>query len=136
MTGADTPEAWKRIYDRFQPSRSGRELIADARNDLERVYYRHGGRLAHKWHHYLEVYDRFLTVRRGTGVRLLEIGVDQGGSLEIWREYLGPKAVMPWSRCEPGLRVGFVCGSPGPYRRPGRYRIAIQDRRRHRRTST
>jgi hypothetical protein len=46
----------------------------------------------HKWHHYFPVYERFIAPFRGRRVTLLEIGVQQGGLLELWRAYLGPAA--------------------------------------------
>jgi hypothetical protein len=46
----------------------------------------------HKWDHYLPVYDRHFAKFRGTEVHILEIGVFSGGSLEMWRDYFGPKA--------------------------------------------
>jgi hypothetical protein len=42
-----------------------------------------------KWHHYFSVYDRHLGHHSGRDLRLLEIGVGRGGSLEMWREFLG-----------------------------------------------
>jgi hypothetical protein len=45
-----------------------------------------------KWHHYFDAYDRHLSRFRGTDVHVLEIGVYSGGSLELWRDYFGPKA--------------------------------------------
>ncbi len=65
-----------------------------ASNDMEKIFYTHAGRRSVKWHHYLEVYDRFLSRFRDTPVRILEIGVQDGGSLQIWRKYLGRKAVI------------------------------------------
>jgi len=61
---------------------------------LEVIFYAHKGRIAHKWHHYLEIYERhFEPLRqRGTPVRVLELGVSRGGSLDIWRKYFGPDA--------------------------------------------
>ena len=44
-----------------------------------------------KWTHYFEIYDRHLSRFRNTDVRILEIGVYSGGSLEMWRDYFGPK---------------------------------------------
>jgi len=41
------------------------EMLAHASNPLEALYYRHEGRIAYKWHHYLEVYDRHLARFRG-----------------------------------------------------------------------
>ena len=48
----------------------------------------------HKWHHYFDIYERHLSRFRGTDFRFLEIGVYRGGSLRMWREYFGPKALI------------------------------------------
>jgi len=43
-----------------------------------------------KWRHYFDIYDRHLGRFRGRKVRILEIGIYSGGSLEMWRDYFGP----------------------------------------------
>lgn len=48
----------------------------------------------HKWHHYIPIYDRYFASFRGRPVRLLEIGVDNGGSLQMWRSYFGDDAII------------------------------------------
>ena len=40
-----------------------------------------------KWTHYLSVYNRLLNEYRDQAINLLEIGVFNGGSLEIWHDY-------------------------------------------------
>ena len=46
-----------------------------------------------KWPHYLEPYERHLgRFRAQEKMTLLEIGIDDGGSLNMWRQYLGPRA--------------------------------------------
>jgi hypothetical protein len=45
-----------------------------------------------KWAHYLELYEKHFAKYRGTQVSLLEIGVDHGGSLQLWKEYFGSYA--------------------------------------------
>jgi hypothetical protein len=45
-----------------------------------------------KWEHYLDVYHRHFERFRGSEVHVLEIGVYSGGSLEMWREYFGPRS--------------------------------------------
>ncbi|MCP9850228.1 class I SAM-dependent methyltransferase [Cyanobium sp. Morenito 9A2] len=65
-----------------------------ATNTMEKIFYGHKGRQSHKWHHYLEVYDLHLKRFRNTPVRILEIGVQTGGSLQLWRKYFGPTAVV------------------------------------------
>ena len=57
------------------------------------MFSSHQGSVVHKWHHYIPLYDRYLSERRGS-VRFLEIGVSKGGSLEMWRRYLGHSAVI------------------------------------------
>ena len=63
---------------------------------IERAYYDYSGPLIHKWNHYLPLYDRYFAPyrRRGTPVRMLEIGVSQGGSLQLWRGYSGETATI------------------------------------------
>src|SRR5262249_13348072 len=50
------------------------------------------GRSVHKWTHYFDIYHRHLERFRDKRIRLLEIGLDQGGSLDMWRSYFGSKA--------------------------------------------
>jgi len=62
-------------------------------NDLYSFYLQHRNtRVMHKWEHYFEVYERYLAAIRTTNPVVLEIGVELGGSLEMWREYFGPAA--------------------------------------------
>lgn len=63
-------------------------------NDLENYFFANKDRKINKWRHYFEAYDRHLARFRGTDVHILEIGVFQGGSLQMWREYFGPQAVI------------------------------------------
>jgi len=41
--------------------------------------------------HYFDIYHRHLQKFTGKEVHVLEVGVYSGGSLEMWREYFGPK---------------------------------------------
>ncbi len=61
-------------------------------NELQRYFENNTGSLMHKWMHYFDAYDRHFSRFRGTDVHILEIGVSHGGSLEMWKEYFGPKA--------------------------------------------
>lgn len=47
-----------------------------------------------KLEHYFDVYDRYFSKYRNTPVRILEIGVCDGGSLDLWREYFGDMAII------------------------------------------
>jgi cephalosporin hydroxylase len=53
-----------------------------------------GERLIHKWAHYLSIYSRLFAPFRNSAPRFLEIGVSQGGSLEMWRSFFGPNATI------------------------------------------
>ncbi|KRD09597.1 hypothetical protein ASE48_06075 [Mycobacterium sp. Root265] len=48
----------------------------------------------HKWAHYLPSYDLVLAPCKSRPVRMLEIGVARGGSLQMWRRYLHPDSVI------------------------------------------
>ncbi|MGJ0117913.1 class I SAM-dependent methyltransferase [Williamsia sp. MIQD14] len=48
----------------------------------------------HKWSQYFEAYDAVLAPLRDRPIRMLEIGVFRGGSLEMWRTYLHPDSVI------------------------------------------
>jgi len=58
-------------------------------NDLEKYFKNNTDRLINKWQHYFEVYDRHFSRFRGTDVHLVEFGVFQGGSLQMWKDYFG-----------------------------------------------
>ncbi len=62
--------------------------------DLLDIYAGNTGAVVHKWHHYIPIYDRYFARFRGQPVRFLEIGVSNGGSLQKWRRYFGPDAVI------------------------------------------
>lgn len=70
------------------------ELARETPSDYAELYYAHEGQVANKWHHYLDIYDRTLGRYRGTPVRFLELGVRFGGSLQLWRKFLGPDAII------------------------------------------
>ena len=63
-------------------------------NDLARLFFHHEGRITQKWVHYLELYDNYLSRFRDRPIRMLEIGVNRGGSLQLWREYFGKDALI------------------------------------------
>lgn len=58
--------------------------------DLAAVF--HDTDNVHKWEHYLPVYES--AIDRSHPVRMLEIGVFHGGSLQMWRRYLHPDSVI------------------------------------------
>ena len=48
--------------------------------------------LSIKYDTYFDVYEKLLKAYRGREIVLVEVGVFQGGSLFMWREFFGPKA--------------------------------------------
>jgi hypothetical protein len=65
-----------------------------SRTPLHKVFYTNRGPIVQKWRHYLDVYDRHLSRFRNSSFRMLEIGVDEGGSMRLWRDYFGSQAVL------------------------------------------
>jgi hypothetical protein len=49
-------------------------------------------RLIHKWKHYFPVYERHFAKFVNKDVVFFEIGSGQGGSLQMWKRFLGPHA--------------------------------------------
>ena len=56
---------------------------------LREIFYNHQGKLIHKWDHYFEIYEKYFSKYKGQKLNILEIGISQGGSLQLWREYFG-----------------------------------------------
>jgi cephalosporin hydroxylase len=71
------------------PDRVG---VQEAKNPLETYFYANQGRLIHKWVHYFEIYHRHFRPFRNKPVTIVEFGVSQGGSLQMWKHYFGPEA--------------------------------------------
>lgn len=44
----------------------------------------------YKWTHYFPIYERHLAKYRNQSITLFEIGCALGGSLQMWKEFLGP----------------------------------------------
>ncbi len=61
---------------------------------FKEMYLEHEGRLCHKWSGYLDVYERVFSRYRHRPLKLLEIGVYHGGSLQMWKKYFGPEAQL------------------------------------------
>ena len=99
--------SWLRAKRGFEPSpyfsidehrvtsaEEAQVIAASASSPLAEIAYGHEGRTVDKWTHYLDIYDRHFAQYRGKPVKMLEIGVFKGGSLDIWRKYFGPAATI------------------------------------------
>ena len=101
----------------------------DIRTDIEEKYHYDGrllkifesnhGEKVHKWHHYIPLYERYFAPYLKGRVRLLEIGVSKGGSLQVWRKFFGTDAVIFGIDIDPNCAV-----SNGKF---GQVRIGSQD---------
>jgi SAM-dependent methyltransferase len=92
-----------------------REIVeqpAPAASRFERIYYAHQGREMFKWAHYLPLYDRALSPFVDKSPTVLEIGLAQGGSLHLWRDYLGAGAKIVGLDLDPSCKRFEVDGFP------------------------
>jgi hypothetical protein len=49
-------------------------------------------RLIRKWAHYFPAYERHFSRFRNQSITMVEIGIADGGSLQMWKRYFGPFA--------------------------------------------
>ena len=94
---------WRgRALGRFRSSRypersNVRDDLRDSygfTGDLADIFCDNTGKVVHKWHHFLPIYERHFAPFRNRPIRFLEIGVSRGGSLAMWRKYFGPEAII------------------------------------------
>lgn len=108
------------VWDKLSvPSTAKDRLHKESEGDFAHIFFGHEGRAAHKWLHYLDIYDRYISGFRGSNVKFLEIGVDEGGSLEVWRKYLGQQATIF------GIDINPACANRVDA--PNQCRIGSQD---------
>jgi cephalosporin hydroxylase len=69
------------------------QALASGTNPLETFFRANaGGRRIHKWTHYFDVYHEHFAKFRDRPITFVEIGVQYGGSLRMWRDYFGEGA--------------------------------------------
>ena len=61
---------------------------------LHRYFLANGGKPLHKWTHYFDIYERHFERFRDRRPAVLEIGVQGGGSLAMWKAYFGEGAAI------------------------------------------
>jgi hypothetical protein len=111
---------------------------------LERLVALHRGNRLFKWQHYYAIYDHHFRGLRRRPVTLLEIGIAQGGSLQLWRRYFGRRSrivgvdVRPECRRFASGRIQVEIGDQGDpefladvARRHGPFDIVIDDGSHH-----
>lgn len=58
---------------------------------IEDIFFNKLSKRCDKWYPYFHAYEKHLSKFRGKDCKLLEIGVQKGGSLELWHHYFGEK---------------------------------------------
>jgi hypothetical protein len=83
-------------FDSHEASDIERDIQEKYENDSELLglFVKNRGNVVHKWHHFIPLYDRYFSPFRSRPVRFLEIGVSNGGSLQMWRKYFGDDAII------------------------------------------
>jgi cephalosporin hydroxylase len=69
------------------------------------MFLNNKGKQCHKWLHYFPIYERYLSKWINQDVVLLEIGVSTGGSLSLWKQYLGNRSKII------GIDVNHSCSA-------------------------
>jgi hypothetical protein len=111
----------REILERYCAPPNKREPIGKdySNTDFGRLYFEHRGRAVHKWVHYLPIYERYFAPFRGEAITFLEIGVSNGGSLDLWRKFFGERATIY------GIDVKAECAER--VTAPNQVRIGSQD---------
>lgn len=89
-----------------------------SRKTLHQLYAEHQGKVSDKWTLYLTEYDRLFDDYRDKPVRLLEIGIQNGGSLDIWSKYFSNASALIGCDINPDCarlsyddpRIGVIVG--------------------------
>lgn len=74
-------------------------------NPLKIYFEQNTGKIIHKWHHYFDIYHNHFRRFLGRPVKLLEIGVNKGGSLQMWKHYFGPQVRIYGVDIEPRCKT-------------------------------
>lgn len=61
-------------------------------NELYEYFLKQKDKEIDKWHNYFPIYYKHFAKFKNSPVNILEIGVDKGGSLKMWKEFFGDKA--------------------------------------------
>ena len=94
-------------------------LTKETKGEISRLFYEPSRHPVHKWVHYLEICENYFAAHKYTAVKMLEIGVNQGGSLDLWRRYFGSQATIF------GIDINPACANVATP--PNQVRIGSQD---------
>jgi hypothetical protein len=86
---------------------------------LPDLYAAHRGKVSDKWDLYIDIYDRVLSPWRDRPIDFVEVGVQNGGSLEIWAKFFPNALSLTGCDVDPRCaalafddpRIGVVVGA-------------------------
>lgn len=63
---------------------------------LKEIFFNNNDKHIYKWEHYFEIYERYFSKFRNKDEKIVvvEIGVLNGGSLQMWKKYFGKNAII------------------------------------------
>jgi cephalosporin hydroxylase len=64
-------------------------MCKSSANSLKTLFSKKSGRVTSKWTNYFDVYEKHLQKYKGENIKIIEIGVRHGGSLDVWKKYFG-----------------------------------------------
>ena len=67
------------------------KIINKLMNTLEKLFNQ-SKNFSTKWKKYFQIYEKIFNRYRNKKIIFVEIGIFQGGSLEIWKNYFGKKS--------------------------------------------
>jgi glycosyltransferase involved in cell wall biosynthesis len=74
-------------------------------NSFAQIFLSHRGKVSDKWQSYIPVYESIFAEYRDKQVSLLEIGIQNGGSLEVYAEYFSDAAIIVGNDINPRCRL-------------------------------
>jgi tetratricopeptide (TPR) repeat protein len=90
------------IHHSLNPASCGAGASIHDNPLIEYLENNNNGRVVNRWRHYFDIYHRHFARFRGQRLTMIEIGVFNGGSLLMWRDYLGPQATIVGVDINPG----------------------------------
>ena len=73
--------------------------------DLKEYWLNNTGKKITKWTHYFPVYEKHFKPLTDKPIKVLEIGILNGGSLQMWRKYFHPDSVIVGIDIDPDCKV-------------------------------
>ena len=73
--------------------------------DLKEYWLNNTGKKITKWTHYFPVYEKHFKPLTDKPIKILEIGILNGGSLQMWRKYFHPDSVIVGIDINPDCKV-------------------------------